>query len=107
MLARWAICAWQLCWAPRRAISVNSADRPLVHRRRNPARWNVFGEQGVFLRRGDGKRIRHCEERSDEAIHSLRRPCIASPNLLSGAHLHASVARNDDHRRAAFRASSA
>jgi hypothetical protein len=47
----------------------------------------------VFLRRGDGKRIRHCEERSDEAIHlSLLRPCIASPNLSSGAHLHAPVA---------------
>jgi hypothetical protein len=55
-------------------ISVSSADRPLLHRRRNPARWNRFGEQGAFLRRRDGKRIRHCEERKrrSKSIVSLR-----------------------------------
>ena len=74
MLARRAICAWLVCWGDGCTIAVSSADRPLLHRRRNPARWNMFGEQGAFLRKRDGKRIRHCEERKrrSKSIVSLR-----------------------------------
>src|SRR6266704_607133 len=49
--------------------------------------------------------IRHCEERSDEAIHLQLRypwPWIASRSLSSGAHSQDPLARNDElkfHRR--------
>src|SRR5256885_9785881 len=40
---------------------------------------------------------RHCEERSDEAIHSsFAAPWIASRSLSSGAHSRDPLARNDE-----------
>jgi hypothetical protein len=39
--------------------------------------------------------FRHCEERSDEAIHSAAMPWIASRSLSSGAHSRDPLARND------------
>jgi hypothetical protein len=43
------------------------------------------------------RRYRHCEEQSDEAIHSFfsRRTWIASRSLSSGAHSRDPLARND------------
>jgi hypothetical protein len=46
-----------------------------------------------------GPEHRHCEARSDEAIHSsilLRQPWIASRSLSSGAHSRDPLARNDE-----------
>ena len=145
MLARRAICAWQVCW-PRRLHNLGqlrrspgdpSTPQPLRDGICSASRARSCGEGTVsefvnarsasdeaihclFARRhgllrcarNDAERVcanlrqttreepsviatfrRHCEERSDEAIHlSLPRPCIASPNLSSGALLHAPVA---------------
>jgi hypothetical protein len=40
--------------------------------------------------------VRHCEERSDEAIHLTLWLWIASRSLSSGAHSRDPLARNDE-----------
>src|SRR6266568_4224301 len=49
-----------------------------------------------FVPESAGDKLRHCEERSDEAVQSCLRRWIASRSLSSSAHSRDPLARNDE-----------
>jgi hypothetical protein len=71
---------------------------------RHSPRPLFFGASGICMTRGASHSeivCRHCEERSDEAIHSFflcAARWIASRSLSSGAHSRDPLARNDGFR---------
>ena len=71
--------------APQGAIFLRKHIRPSCGAGEKCSQWNEI----VFCR--------HCEERSDEAIHSvfMLRQWIASRSLSSGAHSRDPLTRND------------